>query len=190
MNLEKARTRIKFAEHLRRNRTKSERKFAAMLTELGMEFMEQEPVGKYIADFLFPRHGNRIVELDGVIHREMRERDQLRDGYLRQLGYKVFRVPSCDVFIQPKWLMHRVLTFLNEPHERPSRKARKRRTSLNKLYRKAQRKPTKLKMVERLTKDHLPIKKKRPPKPLNEMIEVTPQANKTIRVIKGNGGTL
>lgn len=184
MNLEQAKARVKFAEHLKRNRTKSEKKFAEMLTELGMEFKEQECVGKYIADFLFPSHGMRIVELDGVGHRETKEHDRLRDGYLRQLGYRVLRVPSCDVFVQPKWLMHRVLMFLHVPHEPPPRSARKRRKSLDKLYKAARKKPTKLKMVERLGKDHLPLKKKRFPKPLNEKIEVTPQANRTVKVIK------
>jgi very-short-patch-repair endonuclease len=184
MNLEQAKARVKFAEHLKQNRTKSEKKFAEMLTELGLVFKEQECVGKYIADFLFPNHGNRIVELDGVIHRDLKERDRLRDGHLRQLGYRVLRVPSCDVFVQPRWLMHRVMMFLNVPHDSPSRSARKRRKSLNKLYKKAQRKPTKLQMVERLGKDHLPVKKKRLPPPLNEKIEVTPQANKTVKVIK------
>lgn len=184
MNLEKAKARVKFAEHLKRNRTKSEKKFAGMLTERGMDFKEQEYIGKYIVDFLFPSHGRAIVELDGVGHRETREKDELRDGYLRQLGYRVLRVPSCDVFIQPKWLMHRVLTFLHVPHERPPREARKRRRSLKALYKRAQKKPSKLAKVERLTKDHLPVKGKRPPKPLNEKIEVTPQANKAIRVIK------
>ena len=184
MNLEQAKARVKFAEHLKRNRTKSEKKFAEMLTHLGLEFREQECVGKYIADFYFPKHGHRIVELDGVIHRGTKEHDRLRDGYLRQLGYRVFRVPSCDVFIQPKWLMHRVLMFLNVPHEKPSRYERKRRKSLSKLFKAAQKKPSKLKRVERLSKDHLPLNRKEFPKPLNDPIEVTPQANKTVRVIK------
>lgn len=184
MNLEQAKARVKFAEHLKRNRTKSEKKFAEMLAELGIDFREQECVGKYIPDFLFPSHGNRIVELDGVGHRETQERDKLRDGYLRQLGYRVLRVPSCDVFVQPRWLMHRVLMFLHVPHEPPPPGARKRRKSLGKLYKAARKKPTKLKMVERLTKDHLPVKTKRLPPPINERIEVTPQANKTVKVIK------
>ncbi len=144
-----------YAERLRASRTKSEAKFAGMLAEHGVRFEEQKVVGGYIADFYFPAHDLRIVELDGKCHRDQKEKDVKRDAKLRELGHKILRVRSQDVFIQPRWLMHRVLMFLKEPHEPVPRALRKSRRQINNKLR--PRKTPAWAKVKRLDKNHLPI---------------------------------
>ena len=147
----------KKAEQNKRDRPKSEMKFAELLTERGVRFREQELVGDYITDFFFPEYQNRIVELDGKCHPSIHKQRKVRDGKLRKLGCRVMRVHSADVFREPEWLMHRVLMFLKVPHEPVSRALRKGRLKKPK----SQRKTPAWAKVPRLTKDHLPIPSKK-----------------------------
>jgi very-short-patch-repair endonuclease len=54
----------------------------------GLKFRRQQPIGNYIVDFVcFSRR--LIVELDGGQHSVEKERDILRDEWLRSQGFKV-----------------------------------------------------------------------------------------------------
>lgn len=57
------------------------------------EFERQTEIGKYFADFYFPKY-NLVLEIDGRHHKERDQynHDRARDAYMNQQGYKVLRV--------------------------------------------------------------------------------------------------
>ncbi|MEL5849216.1 MAG: DUF559 domain-containing protein [Candidatus Igneacidithiobacillus chanchocoensis] len=56
----------------------------------GFKFRRQQPLGRYIADFVcFEKR--LIVELDGGQHAQQQEYDAARDAWLREQGYRVLR---------------------------------------------------------------------------------------------------
>jgi len=62
----------------------------------GLKFRHQVPIGKYVVDFLCIER-RFIVEPDGPPHEKL-EHDAVRDAWLREHGYKVFRIQN-DVII-------------------------------------------------------------------------------------------
>lgn len=172
-----------YRNHLLENRTKSEKRFAEMLTERGIFFKEQERVIEYYPDFYFPMHDHRIVELDGKFHYDRRDYDRARDQKLRRHGFKVLRVRSVDVFVQPDWLMHRVLMFLKEPHEAVSRVVRVRRRKVRKA--KAKRCSPGWSKVPKLTKAHQTRKKDwKPIASIVERVEMHPPKPREVKIVK------
>ena len=63
---------------------------------VGLKFRRQEAIGPYVVDFCC-RRLNLIVELDGMSHEEKGDRDERRDQWLKEQGYRVFRVTNWDV---------------------------------------------------------------------------------------------
>ena len=61
--------------------------------QLGVTFKRQQPVGKYIADFLAPS-AKLIVEVDGAYHAARTAADARRDRYLTRAGYRVLHIPA------------------------------------------------------------------------------------------------
>jgi very-short-patch-repair endonuclease len=57
----------------------------------GWKFRRQEPVGRYVVDFLCASI-RLIVELDGRSHDEREAEDNARQTYLEQMGFLVVRV--------------------------------------------------------------------------------------------------
>ncbi len=68
----------------------------------GIAFRRQHPKGPYILDF-YCHKARLCVEVDGVAHGEddRRIRDERRDGWLREQGIEVYRVPAAEVFRDP-----------------------------------------------------------------------------------------
>jgi very-short-patch-repair endonuclease len=62
----------------------------------GHKFVRQEPIGKYIVDFVC-REKRSIVELDGGQHAD-NKRDVVRDRWLAEHGYRVLRFWNNHVF--------------------------------------------------------------------------------------------
>jgi very-short-patch-repair endonuclease len=62
----------------------------------GLKFRRQESIGQFIVDFCC-RDLKLIVELDGMSHDDKTTQDEQRDQWLRQQGYRVFRVTNWDV---------------------------------------------------------------------------------------------
>jgi very-short-patch-repair endonuclease len=59
------------------------------------KFRRQEPIDRFICDFVcYPKR--LIVEVDGSQHEHSPD-DAIRDGRLRELGFRVLRVWSYDV---------------------------------------------------------------------------------------------
>src|SRR4051812_26842208 len=65
--------------------------------QLGVQFRRQHPIYVFYADFCCPSE-DLIVELDGPIHDQQRERDAERTEVLEALGYRVLRFCNLDLF--------------------------------------------------------------------------------------------
>lgn len=74
----------------------------------GLKFRRQEPIGKYIVDFVC--HEKKvIIELDGGQHSEELERDQKRDRWFRGEGFKVLRFWNNDVLSQTEEVLETIM---------------------------------------------------------------------------------
>ena len=85
---------IQLSKNLRNNSTKEEIILWQFLKQkqLGVKFRRQQPIGKYIADFVcFEK--KIIIELDGGQHNETQniEKDKIKDLFFNQNGFKVIR---------------------------------------------------------------------------------------------------
>jgi very-short-patch-repair endonuclease len=74
----------------------------------GHKFVRQQPIGRYICDFVC-REKLVVVEVDGGQHSES-ARDEARDRYLRTQGYRVMRFWNNDVLSN----VDGVLTVIDE----------------------------------------------------------------------------
>ena len=73
------------------------------MTDLGVEFRAQVPIGPYRVDFLAlgPRgHGGLVVECDGRAFHDP-NLDRVRDSDLKRLGYEVVRFTGSQIFRDP-----------------------------------------------------------------------------------------
>jgi very-short-patch-repair endonuclease len=83
---------------LRANQTDAETKLRNRIRNRqinGDKFVRQEPIGRYICDFVC-REKLIVIEVDGGQHSES-VRDEVRDRYLRAQGYRVMRFWNNDV---------------------------------------------------------------------------------------------
>jgi very-short-patch-repair endonuclease len=108
----------KLAPSLRRNASEAEkelwRHLRRKLPLKGTHFRRQVPIGPYIADFCC--HGHRlIIELDGGQHNEdaAAARDQRRDCYLEEHGYRVLRFWNAQVFTEIDAVMDTIAAALD-----------------------------------------------------------------------------
>ena len=80
----------------------------------GLKFRRQQPVGKYVVDFLCCSK-KIIIELDGGQHSESQEYDKIRDEFLVQEGYKVIRIWNNQIFDNIEGVMEYINTFIESP---------------------------------------------------------------------------
>ena len=86
------------ARRLRGNQTDAETKLWNHIRNRqinGDKFVRQGPIGRYICDFVC-REKRLVIEVDGGQHSGS-VRDELRDRYLREQGYRVMRFWNNDV---------------------------------------------------------------------------------------------
>ena len=91
----------KISRRLRSNMTDAERRLWSRIRRKnieGVQFYRQKIVGNYIVDF-YSFAAKLVVEVDGSQHLEERQKrkDQIRDQYLRELGFQVLRFSSREV---------------------------------------------------------------------------------------------
>jgi very-short-patch-repair endonuclease len=69
----------------------------------------KSPLGCYIADFLCEEK-KLIIEIDGSQHFEPKGRrnDEIRDDYLRKLGYRTIRIDNLDILKFPDDLLMQI----------------------------------------------------------------------------------
>lgn len=87
------------AKSLRKNSTKAEALIWSRIRSRqveGIKFRRQQPIEKYIVDFVsFERR--IIIELDGGQHASQKKKDQLREKRLTEDGFTVLRFWNNDV---------------------------------------------------------------------------------------------
>jgi very-short-patch-repair endonuclease len=90
-----------FSRTLRKNMTDAEKLLWSKIRGKQLrdcQFYRQKTIGNYIVDFFCPK-GNLVVEVDGGQHyfSEGKQRDEIRDKRLSQMGLKVLRFSDMDV---------------------------------------------------------------------------------------------
>jgi very-short-patch-repair endonuclease len=91
-----------YASSLRRNMTDAERLLWSKIRRKQLknhQFYRQKIIGDYIVDFYCPK-AKLIIEIDGGQHysSEGKQKDEVRDDYMAQLGLKVLRFSDRHVF--------------------------------------------------------------------------------------------
>jgi very-short-patch-repair endonuclease len=88
-----------FARTLRKRSTDAENTLWKSLRAKrlqGLKFRRQEPIGKYIVDFVCYEK-KIIIEIDGGQHSVDKEKDQERDHWFKTKGFEVLRFWNNDV---------------------------------------------------------------------------------------------
>ena len=112
------------AKELRNTATPTERLLWRCLSggKLGTRFSRQMPVGPFFADFLCREH-RLIIELDGFSHDVQPGRDEMRDHYLRDAGYRILHFPNAEVMGNIAGVIMAIQAALGDwPTPNPSRK--------------------------------------------------------------------
>jgi very-short-patch-repair endonuclease len=111
-----------FARHLRRNSTDAERRLWYRLRnyQIGqVKFRRQQPIGRYIADFVCFECG-LIVELDGSQHVARTREDEERTAWLNSQGFRVMRFWNQLIFEEMDSVLEAIGLALEEPpHPHP-----------------------------------------------------------------------
>ena len=78
-----------------------------------IQFYRQKNIGDYIVDFYCPS-AKLIVEIDGGQHYsgDTRTKDQKRDRFLNDLGFKVLRFSNSDVFENIEGVVQKIYNHL------------------------------------------------------------------------------
>lgn len=114
-------TTLEHAKRLRRETTDCERALWRHIrgSQLGHKFRRQQPIGRYIADFVSQEH-RLIVEVDGSQHADS-ERDAVRDAWLERARYRVMRFWNSDVNANMEGVLTAIMAALEAPpHPNPS----------------------------------------------------------------------
>jgi very-short-patch-repair endonuclease len=104
------------ARELRDRSTDAERLFWSRVRSHrlhGFKFKRQQPVGRYIVDFVC-FEAELVVELDGGQH-SANVRDAARDAWLQAQGYRVLRFWNNDVLKNIDGVIQVVLSHLDHP---------------------------------------------------------------------------
>lgn len=99
------------ARELRKEMTSTEKILWRRLriSQLGVKFRKQHPIGPYITDF-YTRDVGLIIEVDGDTHfnSDAKAYDAVRTDYLRQLGLTVLRFTNLEIFHQLDGVMEQI----------------------------------------------------------------------------------
>lgn len=102
---------------LRKNSTDAERKLWRMLRSRQLEsckFRRQEPVGKYVVDFICYEK-RLIVEVDGGQHLDRQEQDEERNLWLESQGFQVIRFWNNQVLKETDLVLQVISRALQKP---------------------------------------------------------------------------
>jgi very-short-patch-repair endonuclease len=111
------------ARTLRKNMTDTERLLWSRIRRKQLkkyQFYRQKTIGNYIVDFYCPS-AKLIIELDGSQHYGEKglRKDEIRDEYLRRLGFQVIRFPSTEIFSNIDGIVSEIFNRLPEKSPRP-----------------------------------------------------------------------
>jgi very-short-patch-repair endonuclease len=106
-------TSLKYARKLRKDMTDAERALWRLLRDRRMDgwrFRRQEPIDRYIVDFVC-FEARLVIEVDGGQHYES-ESDRTRDAYLQSQGFRVLRFWNTDVLGNRDGVYRTIMTAL------------------------------------------------------------------------------
>jgi len=114
---------VNSARNLRKSSTDAERYLWRYLRRdqlEGFKFRRQQPIGRYIVDFVnFKRR--IVIEVDGGQHAIERGRDRKRDKWLREEGFEVLRFWDNDVLKNIEGVLEIIRAkLLLSPHPNPN----------------------------------------------------------------------
>jgi very-short-patch-repair endonuclease len=114
------------ARGLRRNATDAEKALWQRLSRRqtgGFKFRRQQPIGKYVVDFVtFDK--KLVIELDGGQHKIQKDEDKKRDKWFEEQGFRVLRFWNNDLFENLEGILELVREKLLSPSPDPSRQGR------------------------------------------------------------------
>ena len=107
------------ARELRKNMTDAERRLWSKIRRKQLkefQFYRQKNIGDYIVDFYCPA-AKLIVEIDGGQHysEENIVKDEARDKFLSDLGFRVLRFSNSDVFKNIEGVVKEIYNHLENP---------------------------------------------------------------------------
>jgi very-short-patch-repair endonuclease len=105
------------ARKLRKNMTDAERALWLRIRRrqiVGYKFRRQQPLGKYILDFVC-LESKLIVELDGGQHAVQEEYDSRRSQWLTEQGFRVLRFWNHQVFKESDAVVQAIYNALLPP---------------------------------------------------------------------------
>ncbi|MDH5190305.1 MAG: endonuclease domain-containing protein [Gammaproteobacteria bacterium] len=106
-----------YARYLRCNLTDAEKLIWQYLRKrqlYGYKFRRQQPIGKYIVDFVcFEK--KLVIELDGGQHTEQTRYDELRTIWLNSQEFNVLRFWNNEVFNETEAVIERIAEILITP---------------------------------------------------------------------------
>jgi very-short-patch-repair endonuclease len=108
-----------YAQGLRKTMTDAEYALWYYLRgeQLGVKFRRQQPIGKYIVDFVC-MDAKLVIEVDGGQHNES-QYDKARDAFLRQEGFRVLRFWNNEVLENIEGVYMRIQEALRECQSEP-----------------------------------------------------------------------
>ena len=106
---------VAFARKLRRTMTDAERRLWKELRskKLVAKFRRQQPIGRYVVDFVCLEE-LVIIEVDGGQHAGS-ERDKTRDEYFKKKKYKVLRYWNDDVLRNTGGVLQDIMNIMHPP---------------------------------------------------------------------------
>ncbi|MDP3260080.1 MAG: endonuclease domain-containing protein [Thermodesulfovibrionales bacterium] len=120
---------IHIAKNLRKRLTDAEKLLWFHLKTRQVEelkFRRQEPIGRYIVDFVCYERGI-VIEVDGSQHAIEKEKDEERDNWLKREGFNVLRFWNNEVLKNTKGVLEVIRKeCLSHPplHPLPSREGK------------------------------------------------------------------
>ena len=114
------------AKNLRKQSTDAERKLWQHLKAKqlqGLKFRRQSPMGNYVLDFICYEK-NLVIELDGGQHSIEHRKDELRDNWLKQQGFKVLRFWNNEVLTNTAGVLEVIRKSCLSPSPYPSPQGR------------------------------------------------------------------
>ena len=128
------RTRVR-ARELRKNPTDAERLLWRKLRLWqidGFKFRRQQPLGRYIVDFICLEK-RLVIEIDGGQHAQQADQDKERDAWLRDEGFVILRFWNNDVLKNMDGVTQVIVkTLQSTPYLNPSPQGGRRKTTKGK----------------------------------------------------------
>ena len=109
------------ARQLRKNMTDAERtlwRHLRLRQFAGYKFRRQQPIGKYIVDFVCFEN-KLVIEFDGSQHSEEVVYDLERSSWLEEQGFRVLRFWDNQVFNETEGVKEMIIGALNNPSYTP-----------------------------------------------------------------------